>query len=203
MLEYSLLPMAGCGLIDAVVLVVPQSERRRIQETVGELRYGGMIRAVVAGGPTRQQSVRCGLSAVGPEADVVVCHDAARPFATAGLFARVLAGLIGADGAIPVIPVPDTLKRIRDGLAVETIPRAEVVLTQTPQAFAGASLQAAHDRAATDGVEATDDAMLLEAAGLRVAVVEGEAGNFKITTSEDLRRAEEILARRTVMAESG
>jgi 2-C-methyl-D-erythritol 4-phosphate cytidylyltransferase/2-C-methyl-D-erythritol 2,4-cyclodiphosphate synthase len=203
MLEYSLLPMVGCGLIDAIVLVVPQGERRRIQETVGELRYGGMIQAVVAGGPTRQQSVRRGLAAVGPEADVVVCHDAARPFATAGLFARVLAGLSGADGAIPVIPVPDTLKRIRDGLAVETIPRDEVVLTQTPQAFAGSSLQAVHDRAATDGVEATDDAMLLEAAGLRVAVVEGEAGNFKITTSEDLRRAEEILARRTVMAESG
>jgi 2-C-methyl-D-erythritol 4-phosphate cytidylyltransferase len=203
MLEYSLLPMADCGLIDAVVLVVPLTERRRVQETVGELRRSALIQTVVAGGPTRQQSVRCGLAAVGPEADVILCHDAARPFASAGLFARILAGLAGADGSIPVVAVPDTLKRVREGRVVETIPRAEVVLTQTPQAFRAASLRAAHDRAASEGVDATDDAVLLEAAGLRVAVVEGESDNFKITTPEDLRRAEEVLARRSMSSATG
>jgi 2-C-methyl-D-erythritol 4-phosphate cytidylyltransferase/2-C-methyl-D-erythritol 2,4-cyclodiphosphate synthase len=137
-----------------------------------------------------------------------VCHDAARPFASAALFAGVVSGLRGAEGCIPTIPVPDTLKRTREDRVVETIPRDDVVLAQTPQAFVCSSLRMAHDRATGMAAElgsgeATDDAMLLEAQGLPVAIVAGEAGNFKVTTPEDLRRAEEILARRAVPAAHG
>ena len=95
------------------------------------------------------------------------------------------------DGVIPVVSSPDTVKRLRDGWVAETLPRRELGMAQTPQAYIGAALRTAHDRAA---FEATDDAMVLEAAGFRVAVVEGENSNFKITSPADLARAEQVLA---------
>lgn len=197
MLEYSLDAMQTSGVISSVVLVVPESERRRVEETVATLRSGALITAVVSGGMTRGRSVQRGLAAVHADATTIVCHDAARPFASPALFVRVLEGLRDADGCIPTVPVPDTIKRTREGRVLHTIPRDDVVLAQTPQAFVCASLRAAHDAAEGAG-EATDDALLLEAMGLPVATVEGEAGNFKITTPEDLRLAEEIVARHGV-----
>jgi 2-C-methyl-D-erythritol 4-phosphate cytidylyltransferase/2-C-methyl-D-erythritol 2,4-cyclodiphosphate synthase len=194
MLEYSLSAMAASGVVSAVVLVVPESERRRVEETIADLRSGSLISAVVSGGTTRRRSVQRGLAAVQADATTIVCHDAARPFATPALFVRVIEGLRDVDGCIPTVPVPDTLKRTRDGRVLHTIPREDVVLAQTPQAFVCASLRAAHE--AADVEEATDDALLLEARGMPIATVAGEAGNFKITTPEDLRRAEEIVTRR-------
>jgi 2-C-methyl-D-erythritol 4-phosphate cytidylyltransferase/2-C-methyl-D-erythritol 2,4-cyclodiphosphate synthase len=124
----------------------------------------------------------------------VVCHDAARPFASSELFAAVLAGLDeGADGVIPVVGVPDTVKRVEADAVVETVPRQELRLAQTPQAFRSGALADAHARAATEAKTFTDDAAMLEWAGYKVHVVEGEAGNFKITTAADFARAEEIL----------
>jgi len=194
MLEYSLSAMAASGVVSAVVLIVPESERRRVEETIADLRSGALISAVVSGGTTRRRSVQRGLAAVQADATTIVCHDAARPFATPALFVRVVEGLRDVDGCIPTVPVPDTLKRTRDGRVMHTIPREDVVLAQTPQAFVCASLRAAHD--AENVEEATDDALLLEARGMPIATVAGEPGNFKITTPEDLRRAEEIVARR-------
>ena len=194
MLEYSLSAMAASGVVSAVVLVVPESERRRVEETIADLRSGALISAVVSGGTTRRRSVQRGLAAVQADATTIVCHDAARPFATPALFVRVVEGLRDVDGCIPTVPVPDTLKRTRDGRVMHTIPREDLVLAQTPQAFVCASLRAAHD--AENVEEATDDALLLEARGMPIATVPGEPGNFKITTPEDLRRAEEIVARR-------
>jgi 2-C-methyl-D-erythritol 4-phosphate cytidylyltransferase len=195
MVEYSLMAMAESGAIDEVVLVVPPSEQRRVRALLADRKEELLVASVVAGGDTRQASVRCGLQAVSAKADRVVCHDAARPFATAGLFASVARALSGVEGAIPVVPPPDTVKRIQGGRVVETIPRDELALTQTPQAFVAEALRAAHDRAMAEGRLATDDATLLEAAGYRVAVVEGEPSNFKVTTPEDLARAEEIAER--------
>jgi 2-C-methyl-D-erythritol 4-phosphate cytidylyltransferase len=193
MLEYSLSAMAASGVVSAVVLVVPESERRRVEATITDLRSGALISAVVSGGPTRRRSVQRGLAAVQADATTIVCHDAARPFATPALFVRVIEGLRDVDGCIPTVPVPDTLKRTRDGRVLHTIPREDVVLAQTPQAFVCASLRAAHD--AENAEQATDDALLLEARGMPIATVAGEPGNFKITTPEDLRRAEEIVTR--------
>src|SRR5262245_52134862 len=101
MLEYSLAAMEASGVISAVVLVVPESERRRVEDTVGDLRSGALISAVVSGGMTRRRSVQRGLHAVPADADTIVCHDAARPFATPALFDRVIEGLRGVDGCIP------------------------------------------------------------------------------------------------------
>lgn len=143
--------------------------------------------AVVAGGVTRSGSVRAGLAAVPGDAAVVVVHDAARPAADVSLFHAVVDAVrAGADGAVPGVPVVDTVKRVRDGEVVETLPRAELVAVQTPQAFAASALRRAH----ADGGEATDDGALVEAAGGRVVVVPGDPRNVKLTTPEDLHRLE-------------
>jgi 2-C-methyl-D-erythritol 4-phosphate cytidylyltransferase len=140
---------------------------------------------VVVGGATRTESVRAGLAAVPADAavDVVLVHDGARPLASPQLFARVVAAVrAGADGVVPALPVTDTIKRVVDGVVVETPPRDQLVAVQTPQGFALPALRAAYAR----GAEATDDAALIEAAGGRVVVVAGEVANRKVTTPHDL-----------------
>jgi 2-C-methyl-D-erythritol 4-phosphate cytidylyltransferase len=154
------------------------------------------VHSLVTGGRTRQESVRLGLEAVPGGTDVVLCHDAARPLATPGLFRRVFEGLEDVQGCVPVVPTADTVKLVKDGRVVRTLPRAQVGLAQTPQAFTLPALLHAHQRALRRGEEGTDDAMLVEAAGYSVGVVEGEPGNFKITTPEDLQRAEQVLSER-------
>lgn len=146
-----------------------------------------------AGGRTRQESVGKAIDALPGTTEVVVCHDAARPFASPGLFRRVVAGIGEADGAVPAIESHDTVKRVRAGRVLETIPRESIRLIQTPQAFSAPALRRAHRLAVERGVEGTDDATLLEAAGFRVITVEGEPANFKVTTEADLARAESVL----------
>ena len=117
------------------------------------------------------------------------------PVASPTLYDGVVRAVSGeVPGAVPGIRSPDTVKRVASSRVAETLSRDELILVQTPQAFEGAALRETHERAATEGWEATDDAMLLERAGLPVAVVPGEELNFKITTEADLRRAESLVA---------
>ncbi len=143
----------------------------------------------MSGGESRQASVRAGLRAVG-DADVIVCHDSARAFASPDLFARVIDALDGWDGAVPVLRVVDTVKRVEGQVIRRTEPRSTLALAQTPQAFVASALVEAHAAAVRDEVEETDDAALLERCGFRIRAVEGEGLNLKITTPEDLRLAE-------------
>jgi 2-C-methyl-D-erythritol 4-phosphate cytidylyltransferase len=137
----------------------------------------------VAGGLTRSASVRAGLAAVPDTAEVVVVHDAARPLASRALFERVVAAVrAGADAAIPVVPVADTIKRIQGEQVVETVDRKALVAVQTPQAFRADALRRAHKAEP----EATDDAGLIEALGGTVVVVAGDPRNLKITSPDDL-----------------
>jgi 2-C-methyl-D-erythritol 4-phosphate cytidylyltransferase/2-C-methyl-D-erythritol 2,4-cyclodiphosphate synthase len=148
----------------------------------------------VAGGGTRQASVMAGLVALEADPpDFVLVHDAARPVVPAGTIPALLAALATLPGAIPALPVSDTLKRASDGRIAATVPRAGLFRAQTPQAFHYAALLAAH-RAARE--EATDDAQLLEAAGLPVALVDGHDSNVKITWPEDLARVESTMLHR-------
>jgi 2-C-methyl-D-erythritol 4-phosphate cytidylyltransferase len=125
------------------------------------------------------------LDAVPPEAHIVIVHDAARPFAAPAVFEAVVAAVRdGADGAVPGVPLADTIKRVADGRVVATLDRSELVAVQTPQAFAAAALRRAH----AAGGEATDDAALVEAAGGVVVVVPGDPANTKITRRSDLGR---------------
>jgi 2-C-methyl-D-erythritol 4-phosphate cytidylyltransferase len=168
------------GACDEVVVVVPA-------DTDWEAPPG--IR-VTPGGATRSDSVRAGLACVPRDVDVVVVHDAARPLASHELFVRVIAGVRdGADAAVPALPVADTVKRVRDGVVVETVPRDDLVAVQTPQAFRRDALERAH---AAQGVD-TDDAALVEADGGKVVVVAGDAHNFKVTVPEDLALAQALL----------
>jgi 2-C-methyl-D-erythritol 4-phosphate cytidylyltransferase len=187
MFVHSLRVMARCPAIGGVVLIVPpgfEDDATSVAQAEGPSRM-----VVTVGGDNRRESVARGLREVPPDVEAVICHDAARPFATLALYERVIAGLTVADGVVPVVPSPDTIKRVRDGVVVETIPRDEVGLVQTPQGFRRTALEDAHRRSQVGGRQATDDAMLLETAGYRVVVVEGEPANFKITTPDDLRRA--------------
>ena len=169
------------SVADEVVLVLPA-------ENVGDGAAAAGCRHVVAGGPTRATSVRAGLSAVPAGVEIVVVHDAARPLATPALFARVVEAVrAGAAGAVPGLPVSDTLKRVGGGGRITaTVDRAELVAVQTPQAFRHAVLRRAH----ASGAEATDDAALLEALGEEVVVVPGEPRNLKLTDPVDLERLE-------------
>ena len=146
----------------------------------------------VAGGATRQQSVRNGLEALAVHApDIVLVHDAARPFLPAGTIAALVAALAAYEGAIPAVPVADTLKRGAGGVIGGTVSREGLFRAQTPQGFRFPLLLALH-RAAGEG--ATDDAAILEAAGHAVALVAGHEDNIKLTYAGDLVRLERIFA---------
>jgi 2-C-methyl-D-erythritol 4-phosphate cytidylyltransferase len=166
-----------------VVVVLPE----------GELTDDFGADAVVAGGPTRSASVRHGLAAVPADVEVVIVHDAARPLAAPSLFAAVLEALgePGVAGALCAVPVSDTLKRVAGdpAVVVATVDRRELWAVQTPQAFRADVLRRAH----AGGDEATDDAALVEALGATVRVVPGDTANLKLTTPEDLARAELLL----------
>ncbi|HET7236993.1 MAG TPA: 2-C-methyl-D-erythritol 4-phosphate cytidylyltransferase [Actinomycetota bacterium] len=188
MLVHAVAAALDCPGISAVVVAAPPGAEDLAHAIVEP--FGS--HAVVEGGSTRRASVRAALEAVPGDVALVVVHDAARPFATSGLFGRVLEQLAGVDGVVPVVPVPDTVKRVDNGMVVTTEPRDGLVLAQTPQAFLAIALREAHERAERDDVEVTDDAMALERAGFRVRAIAGEPGNFKITTAEDLARAEAV-----------
>ncbi len=146
----------------------------------------------VAGGATRSASVRAGLAMVPAEATIVCVHDAARPLASPALFGIVVAAVrAGADAAVPVVPVTDTIKVVdASGVVVDTPARDRLVAVQTPQAFRADVLRRAH----ADGGDGTDDAALVERGGGVVVTVPGEAWNRKITEPEDLEWAARWLA---------
>jgi 2-C-methyl-D-erythritol 4-phosphate cytidylyltransferase len=181
-----------CGQVDAIVVVAPPGWEEPAILLAEELDAAKVV-ACVPGGDSRSASVRAGIAEVPADAAVVLVHDAARPLLPRGLVARLLAAIAdGFDGAVPGVPVADTIKRVSGGVVVESPPRAELVAVQTPQAFAASAL-----RAAAAG-EASDCAALVEAAGGRVAVVAGDERLLKVTTAADLERVAGWLA-----AESG
>lgn len=149
----------------------------------------------VTGGASRQASVLEGLKALGPlQPDRVLIQDAARPFATRNLIESVIEALDDHDGALPTLPVTDTIKRSRDGLDVaNTEDRRQLFAAQTPQGFRFGPLFSAHMRSGTVRREFTDDAEIAEWAGMRVGMVPGDRDNIKITHPEDFARAERIL----------
>jgi len=149
---------------------------------------------IIPGGSTRQDSVRAGLEALEPFGpDLVLVHDAARPRVPAATVPALLAALARVPGAIPAVPVADTLKRASGGMIAATVPRDALFRAQTPQAFRFATLLELHRRyARLPGL--TDDASLLERAGLDVELVPGSEDNIKLTFAEDLVRLERILA---------
>ncbi|MCH7711291.1 MAG: bifunctional 2-C-methyl-D-erythritol 4-phosphate cytidylyltransferase/2-C-methyl-D-erythritol 2,4-cyclodiphosphate synthase [Proteobacteria bacterium] len=178
--------------IGAVRVVIHEDDRDRYAEAVAGLD----LLAPVTGGATRRESVRLGLESLAELApDRVLIHDAARPFVDTATIARVIAALDHAPGAIAAVPLSDTLKRGDGARIIETVPRQGLWRAQTPQAFRFADILAAHRAfaAGEPGDEPTDDAAIAERAGLTVSLVAGSEENFKLTTPEDLERAERLL----------
>jgi 2-C-methyl-D-erythritol 4-phosphate cytidylyltransferase len=174
-----------------VVLVVPADRVVGVRP---------MATYVVAGGATRTASVRAGLAAVPDEAGIIVVHDAARPLASDEMWAAVVAAVrLGADAAVPCIPLADTVKQRQDDGSLVTLDRRLLVASQTPQAFSARALRAAH----ATGREATDDAALVEAMGGRVVEVAGDRSNLKLTGPIDLVVADALLAAGTGLVEGG
>jgi 2-C-methyl-D-erythritol 4-phosphate cytidylyltransferase len=177
-------------LVDAVVVAAPPGWEEPSILLAEELAASKVV-ACVTGGATRAQSVAAALFEVPLGALVVLVHDAARPLVTDAVVERLIGPLReGFDGAVPALPVADTLKRIRDRVVAETVDREGLVVAQTPQAFLAPSLRKAFGGQIA---AATDCASLVERAGGRVAVVDGDPRLLKITTPADLALVESWL----------
>ena len=168
--------------IDAIVVVVPP-EWEEPAIVLAEELGAGKVAAAVTGAGTRTGSVRAGVAEVPADAAVILVHDAARPLLPEDVIERVLVALNeGWDGAVPGLPVADTLKRVSGGAVVETLPRGELVAVQTPQAFSADALR----QSIAGDLEGTDCSALVEARGYRVKVVDGDPRLLKVTTRDDL-----------------
>jgi 2-C-methyl-D-erythritol 4-phosphate cytidylyltransferase len=190
MLAESLERLEASGWIDQIVIAAPPDWEEPcilVAEEIG----AGKVSSVVTGGAARSDSVRLALEEIPEDAAVVLVHDAARPLLAEAVIERVLAPLSeGWDGAVPALPVPDTVKKVEQEQVVETLTRAELVAAQTPQAFVAPALRGA---LSGDVSAASDCSSLVEARGGRVKVVEGDRRLLKVTDAEDLALVESWL----------
>ena len=176
--------------IDSIVIVAPPGWEEPTILLAEEL-VASKVGAVVTGGATRAESVRAGLVEVAEDAVAIIVHDAARPLVDDSVLERVLGPLAeGWAGVVPGLPVADTVKRVAEDVVTGTVDRANLVTVQTPQAFPAETLRAA---SAGDLVGATDCASLVERAGGRIRIVEGDVRLLKVTTPDDLARIESWL----------
>ncbi len=192
MVAHAIAAFTEAATIDRIIVVVPPSA-----DAVMVRRLGSDVIAT-PGGPTRQESVAAGLDACGPDVRVVAIHDAARPMITAPLIDRTVGALVAPwDAVAPGVAVADTLKVVDSRQAVlRTIDRSGVWAVQTPQVSTRAALERVHARVASPADAATDDLSLIERAGGRVRLIEGEPSNFKVTSMEDLAFASQLLEHR-------
>ncbi len=193
MLERTISVFAAHPSVDDILVVIHADDAPLYQAVSSP--YAARLRDAVSGGARRQDSVRSGLEALAQASpSSVLIHDAARPFVDAPLISRVIASLDAHDGALPCLPVTDTLKRASEGRITGTVERDRLWRAQTPQGFRFDAILAAHRAASADVArEFTDDAGIAEWFGLDVALVEGSESNRKLTTVEDLRIADELL----------
>ena len=191
-LARTLQALEQCGRIDEIVVVT----RTDLCAPVNILcREFGIqkVTAVVSGGATRAESVRCGLCAVSGRAELAAIHDGARPFVSQELLERVLIAGAKTGAAAPAVPIKDTIKRAKDGIIQETVDRSTLFAVQTPQVFQADCISAALYDCIQKGVAITDDCSAAEHLGKQVTLVEGEDANIKLTTPTDLAIGEALL----------
>jgi 2-C-methyl-D-erythritol 4-phosphate cytidylyltransferase len=195
---HTLRVLQSSPVIDEIILAVPQSEMEYCLAHVVKPHHFTKVTKVVPGGHERQDSVRHALEEVHEDVDVVLVHDAVRPFLTPGMIEEVVSVARAKGAAIIALPMKDTVKQVGGDHVIErTVDRRPLWLAQTPQAFRRDWLLAAHRKAHGEGVHATDDAYLVEWSGHPVSVVEGSGENIKVTRPEDMIIGEAILAART------
>ena len=182
------------AIISEIIVVVPESDREHCEKEVLPSFDLAKISAVVSGGPRRQDSVYNGLLAVDEHSDLILVHDAVRPFLTGSLVGAVVEAASQHGAAIVAIPMRDTVKQVSaDQMVQQTLDREGLWLAQTPQAFQRDLLARAHRWGQTHNLDATDDAYLVERLEHPVAIVPGTSDNMKITRPEDLLMGEAIL----------
>ncbi|MDO8358246.1 MAG: 2-C-methyl-D-erythritol 4-phosphate cytidylyltransferase [Nitrospirota bacterium] len=197
---HSLRALQSAACIHDIILAVPSADLDYCRNDL-VVRYGfSKVTKVVPGGKERQDSVRLGLEHVPEETEIVLVHDAVRPFVTVAMIEAVVAAARQHGGAIIALPMRDTVKQVgSDHLIQRTVDRQPLWLAQTPQAFRMDWLREAHRKAKVEGVPATDDAFLFEWMGHSVVVVEGSGENIKVTRPEDMVIGEAILLSRAAV----
>ncbi|HID56434.1 TPA: 2-C-methyl-D-erythritol 4-phosphate cytidylyltransferase [Candidatus Poribacteria bacterium] len=192
-IAHTLFKFQRCDPVDEIIPIVSAEDIGKMRQIVG--RYSlTKVTEIVAGGETRQRSVYNGLKAMSDETKVVVIHDGVRPFVTDEIIRRCIEMAFETGAAIAAVPVKDTIKEVSsDGIVLHTLERSRLWAIQTPQAFRRELILRGHELALERGMEATDDAALIEMMGYKVPVVVGSYKNIKITTPEDLILARALL----------
>jgi len=197
LLIHTLSVLEACPLVDALIVVVPPPDVEAVRTGMLPSWNLKKLAGVVPGGKERQDSVRAGIEALDQETQLVVIHDAVRPFISAGLIESCIRAAAEGGASTVGVPLKDTVKEVAaDGRVMRTCDRSLLWLTQTPQAFRRDIIENAHRAAARDNFRGTDDASLVERLGISVRMIRGDYGNIKITTPEDLILAEALLAGR-------
>ncbi len=194
--------LAESPAVELVIVAAPAESVSTVRSLLLEEQLGASL-SVIAGGATRQESVRLGLAALPPEAEIVLVHDAARPLVPVELVDAVVAAVrAGADAVVPALQVTDTIKAVGPAEVVaQTLDRSALRSVQTPQGFRRSVLEDAYAKAADGAQDSTDDAGLVERLGMSVQVIPGHEEAFKVTRPLDLLLADALVARRR--AESG
>jgi len=196
LLVHTLNVFERCPLVDALLVVVPPPDVEAVRTEMLPRWSLKKLAGVIPGGKERQDSVRAGIEALERETELVVIHDAVRPFITVELIENCIRAAAEEGAATVGVPVKDTVKEVgADGRVMRTCDRNLLWLTQTPQAFRRDIIENAHRAAVRDGYRGTDDTSLVERLGIAVRMIRGDYGNIKITTPEDLVIAEALLAR--------
>ncbi|HEX7504850.1 MAG TPA: 2-C-methyl-D-erythritol 4-phosphate cytidylyltransferase [Syntrophales bacterium] len=196
-LVWTLKVLEECPLVDGLLVVVPPQDIEFVRNTILSPCNLNKVNGVIPGGKERQDSVRAGVEALDRDTDLVIIHDAVRPFISIELISQCIRAA-REEGAVTVgVPVKDTVKEVApDGRVLRTCDRSLMWLTQTPQAFRRDIIENAHHAAVRDGFRGTDDTSLVERLGIAVRMIRGEYSNIKITTPDDLILAETMLAGR-------
>ena len=192
---WSLRAASDAAAVDEIMLVCGEHSFDLASSLVQEFASSKPITLVI-GGARRQDSARAGIEATSAGTAIAAIHDAARPLVTSTLFDNVAAAATKHGAAIAAVPVSDTIKRVENGVVLATLPREELMIVQTPQAFRKQLLIDAFAKAERTGLSVTDEATLIEQMGGHVHVVPGSVSNIKVTVPEDLVIAETLLAQR-------
>jgi 2-C-methyl-D-erythritol 4-phosphate cytidylyltransferase len=184
----------ACPVVDEIFVIAPQAEMAKVQTEIIEKYQYKKVLKVVRGGRRRQQSVWNGLRAIKSDCSWVIVHDGVRPLITSELIEDGLREARQTGAAIVALPARDTVKRLVPGGKLQTLAREEIWLAQTPQIFEFSLLCQAHQKASQEKFTGTDDASLVERLGQSVSLIPGDYGNIKITTPEDLKIAEMLVA---------
>jgi 2-C-methyl-D-erythritol 4-phosphate cytidylyltransferase len=199
LLAHTLSRFETASSIDRVVVIVPPGREKFCWQAIVEPEGFHKVTHITAGAATRQRSVMAGFRCLSEDSDVVVVHDAARPFVTPALIEASIAAAVRVGCAVAAIPESDTLKRVTDaGMVQETLDRQQLWRAQTPQAFQRQILRDALAYAVRHQLDATDEAALVEALSLPVQIIPASIWNFKITSPDDLQLAELVLAHPTL-----